>query len=81
MEVWAVVIGLLPMKPNKKVLRFIKWVSKMDGFMGIQPSYPNGTFLVFKTENDAKVARNLIRDKGIAVGKELANFVVNENTP
>ena len=58
---WTVAIPNLPMFPNKKVRKFIEWVHELDGFVGLRPEYPRGTLLLFKTENEAKRARNQIR--------------------
>lgn len=40
--------------------KLINYVTKLDGFLGIHPDYPHGTALIFKTENDAKRAKNLL---------------------
>ena len=45
------------MKHSKKLINYVK---KLDGFLGIHPVPPRGTLLIFKTENDAKRARNLL---------------------
>ena len=44
-------------KDTKKLLNYVK---KLDGFLGIHPIPPKGTLLLFRTENDAKRARNLL---------------------
>lgn len=59
-DVYTVAIANLPLFPDKKVKKFLDWISKMDGFVGIRPEYPHGTLLLFKTENDAKRCKNLI---------------------
>lgn len=61
-SVYTVAIPNLPIFPNRKVDKFVKWISKLDGFVGIRPEYPNGTLLLFKTKNDAKIARNKINN-------------------
>lgn len=38
----------------------LAYVKKLDGFLGIHPVPPRGTLLMFKTENDAKRAKNLL---------------------
>jgi len=58
---YTVAIPNLPLVPSKKVMEFVKWMHDLEGFVGIRPEYPHGTLIVFKTENDAKRARNLIR--------------------
>lgn len=44
-------------KNTKKLLRYVK---KLDGFIGIHPIPPRGTLLIFDTENNAKRARNML---------------------
>lgn len=58
---YTVAIPNLPLFPDKKVKEFVKWIHTLDGFVGLRPEYPKGTLLIFKTENDAKRARNQIR--------------------
>ena len=45
------------MRDSKKLLNYVQ---KLDGFLGIHPAPPHGTLLLFRTENDAKRARNLL---------------------
>ena len=59
-ECYTVAIPNLPMISNRRVRDFIKWISELEGFVGLRPEYPHGTLLIFKTENDAKRAKNLI---------------------
>lgn len=61
-ECYTVAIPNLPMIPNRRVKKFVQWISKLEGFVGFRPEYPKGTLLIFKTENDAKRARNQIRE-------------------
>lgn len=58
---WTVAIPNLPMIPNRKIRKFVKWINKLDGFVGMSPHYPFGILLLFRSENDAKRARNQIR--------------------
>lgn len=58
---YTVAIPNLPLFPDKNVKKFVKWINGLDGFVGFRPEYPRGTLLIFKTENDAKRARNQIR--------------------
>ena len=59
---YTVAIPNLPLRPNKKVVKFMDDISKMDGFIGLRPEYPYGTLLMFDTENHAKIARNRINN-------------------
>lgn len=58
---WGFGIPNLPIKPNKKILRFLDYLATLDGFQGLYPWYPHGTIIIFDTENNAKGGRNLIR--------------------
>lgn len=78
---YTVAIPNLPMFPNRRVRKFIKYISGLKGFVGIRPEYPYGTILVFMTENDAKGARNLINNyKGYEgnVGNNICEVYVPE---
>ena len=59
---YTVAIPNLPIHPNKRVVKFIEDIQKMDGFVGIRPEYPYGTLVVFDTLNHAKVGRNRINN-------------------
>ena len=56
--------GTTGKRPTRRELRdsqkLMNYVSKLDGFLGIHPQYPHGTALIFRTENDAKRAKNLL---------------------
>ena len=62
-EVYTVAVANLPPKPDKKVLALLKEITTYFGFIGICPCYPHGTLIMFDTENNAKMGRNLIREK------------------
>lgn len=78
---YTVAIPNLPLFPDKNVKKFIKWIGELEGFIGFRPECPHGTILIFKTENDAKGARNLIRNykgyEGI-VGNNIAEVYVDK---
>ena len=59
-SVWAVAIANLPVTPSNKVVNFMRWVSKLKGFIAISPQYPNGTLILFKFEEYARAAREEI---------------------
>lgn len=78
---YTVAIPNLPIFPDKKVKRFIKWIHKLDGFVGIRPEYPYGTLLIFKTMNDAKIARNKINnypEYDMGTGNNICECYVNK---
>ena len=64
-------------KDTKKLLDYVK---NLDGFLGIHPTPPRGTALIFKTENDAKRAKNLlIHDIKInSIGNVVECFIPEE---
>lgn len=49
-----------PRKVWRDSKKLMNYVTKLDGFLGIHPQYPHGTALIFRTENDAKRAKNLL---------------------
>ena len=71
MKGYTVAIANLPFIPNKKIKEFMDYISKLDGFIGVHPHYPNGTLLIFKSENHAKRARNLIEKYGVKTGRNI----------
>lgn len=79
MKGYTVTIANLPIFPNRKIKKFIEWVCKLDGYIGLHPHYPNGTLLIFRTENDAKRARNMIENYGVHTGTNICEVFFNEN--
>ena len=81
-SVWAVGVGNLPMTPNpfvmKRASKAMKYIKGLKGFLGVSPKPPFGTLCLFKTENDAKGARNMMKAKGIEVGKEICEVYVDK---
>jgi hypothetical protein len=81
-ELWGVGVGNLPLmmigKKAKAAKEAILYIASLKGFVGIHPHYPEGNICMFKTENDAKGARNLMRAKGIETGKEIGKFYVDK---
>lgn len=64
------------MKDTKKLLRYVK---KLDGFIGIHPIPPRGTLLIFDTENNAKRARNLLdNDLKVQTGTNICEIFIPE---
>lgn len=78
-KVWAVKVGNLPIFfVRKKIKEAIKFIQKQDGFIAFYPMYPEGTLCLFKTENYAKGARNMMRFYGIEVYGEIIEVYVNK---
>lgn len=78
--VWTVAIGNLPLPifMRKKTKQMIQFIREQDGFIGFYPCYPMGTLCLFKTENDAKGARNMMRFKGITCGDNICTIYIDE---
>lgn len=70
MELWTVATGnVVPW--NKKSREALNFIKNLEGFVGAQPHYPYGTLWFFDSENNAKIARNLMQAKGILCGKNI----------
>jgi len=72
-EVWAFGVGNLPnllMRPfvKRRFESAVKLIKEQEGFIGVHPMPPRGTLLLFRTENNAKGARNILRAAGIECG-------------
>lgn len=64
-DAWTVAIPNLPIFPNKEITKFVQWMKTLDGFIGAHPQYPYGTLLFFESENQAKRAKNRIKQYGV----------------
>lgn len=78
-EVWAFGVGNLPIIPRKGVKAAIKFIGGLEGFIGVHPAYPHGTFCIFRTENDAKRGMNLTKAEGIAVGGTVVKLYIDKS--
>lgn len=56
----------------------VKYISTLEGLLGIHPSPPKGTLLIFDTENNAKIAMNLCKSKGIRTGGKVGEVFVEK---
>lgn len=77
-EVWAVGIGILPVIRTRKVRTLLRFISSLDGFLGISPVPHRGTLLVFKSKNDATCAKKTLEKNGVHTGNELATVYIKE---
>ena len=77
---WTVAVGNIPLNPfkMKKAEKALKYIVKLEGFIGFTPCAPYGTLCLFKTENDAKGARNLMRAKGIQTGINIGEVYIDK---
>ena len=83
MKGYSVAVGNI--NPLQKSSRdAVKYISKLKGFVGFFPHYPYGTLCFFKTENDAKKARNMMNCEGIQTGNNICEMEIggekNEQT-
>lgn len=76
---YAFGIGNLTLNPLllRKQKKLLKKIQNLEGFLGIQPRYPDGTLVIFDTEKNAKGGRNLIRSWGIDVGRNIGEVYVD----
>jgi hypothetical protein len=78
---WTVATGSFPglfasrdIKRRSKAA--IKLINKQEGFCGYHPVEGRGTLCLFVTENQAKAARNVMRQAGIPVGDNICTVFV-----
>ena len=75
---WTVAIGNLPgplasRRKKRDAETALKLASEQEGFVGVHPCPPNGTVLLYLTENDAKRARNVMVAEGVVCGKNICS--------
>ena len=74
---WTVAVGnFVPFLKNSRLA--IEFIKTLDGFVGVHPFPPRGTLILFRTESDAKIARNLMEAKGIVCGKNICECYVDK---
>ena len=76
---YTVAVGNLPLPPfvPKASREAVDYIKTLDGFVGFYPMYPNGTLCLFKSENEAKAAKNLMNAKGIRTGLNICEVFVD----
>ena len=62
----------------RKSRRAMKFITTLDGLVGVHPCYPHGQLILFKTETDAKIGRNRMNDKGIQTGTNICEVFIDE---
>ena len=77
---WTVAVGNIPLFPklHKGAVEAIDLIEEQEGLLGIHPCYPRGTILLFRSENDAKSARNVLRSKGVKCGDNICKCFVDK---
>lgn len=58
-------------------MKFAEELKKARGFIGVH-IHPQGTVCIFKTENDAKICRNIAEHAGCRVGKQVVSMFVDK---
>ena len=72
-KLWTVAVGntqgpfSLP-STKRKAKAAVDLIKQQEGFVGVNPQPPLGTLLLFRTENNAKRARNVLRAAGVVCG-------------
>lgn len=78
--VWSVAVGNIPNNPFKmrNTKKALEYIQGLDNFVGFHPAPPHGILCLFKTENDAKGARNLMQLKGIKCGVNICEVYIDK---
>ena len=63
---------------NRKSRQAVKYVKNLKGLLGVHPLYPDGTIWLFDSENNAKIARNLMNEKGIQTGRNICEVEIDD---
>lgn len=72
-------LGTGAMRDEKKRIKAVaQKMQSMDGLVGATLCLPRGTILSFKSENDAKIARNRLMAIGVACGMNIVESEMDE---
>lgn len=77
MKAYTVAVGNINplMRASRKAVKFI---AKLDGLIGVHPHYPDGTLILFRTENDAKIGKNRMEAVGIHTGHNICECEIDD---
>lgn len=75
-KAWAFAIGNFHLIPTKDDQRAMEIIKGLEGLYGVKPEFPRGTLLIFKTENHAKRAKNLLESYGIKTGAHIGECFI-----
>ena len=76
-KVYTVAVGNFnPFK--RKSRQAMEYIASIPEVIGVHPSYPRGQLILFKTENDAKIARNKMNAKGIQTGNNIGEVFIDK---
>ena len=83
-KLWTVAVGNAPgpltlPSTRWKAKKAIEIIKQQEGLVGVHPEPPYGTLLLFRTENDAKKARNVLRAATIECGKNIGEVFVKKS--
>ena len=72
---------IIPLRTDRKKIRkgmeeAIKYIKKLDGFVGVHPVDLWHTLLLFDTDNNAKGGRNLLRAHGVQCSTYIVPILV-----
>ena len=77
MKVYTVAVGNVnPL--SRRSRKAVKFISKLKGLVGVHPHYPDGTLILFDTENNAKIARNEMNAVGIVTGSNICEVEIDD---
>ena len=78
-SVWSVAVGKIPrfLKP-KGCVEALRFIVKQEGFIGFSPVKGYGTICLFKSENEAKIARNKMLSEGIECGDNICEVYIDK---
>ena len=82
-ELWTVAVGNMPgpfsLPGTRRLAKAaIDLIKQQAGFVGVDPQPPHGTLLLFRTENNAKRARNVLRENGVRCGNNVCKVFVDK---
>lgn len=77
MKAYTVAVGNINplMRASRKA---VKYIAKLDGLIGVHPHYPDGTLILFRTENDAKIGKNRMESVGIKTGHNICECEIDD---
>lgn len=81
-DAWTVAVGNLPTLPlaltPKRVKMALEIIKEQEGLLGVQPCYPDGTLLLFRSKNEAIRAKNNLTANKIATGNNICHCFVDK---
>lgn len=82
-KLWTVAVGNAPSpfslpSVKRKAKAALDLAKQQEGFVGVNPQPPRGTLLLFRTENNAKRARNVLRAAGVVCGTNICEVFVDK---